>query len=436
VFRATFVGWQGWMFASMSARLLVDPLLTDTVGRGPLATRQRFLFWPLRKLDGGAFPEVDAVFISHEHEDHFNLPTLARVDRRIPVWLSARSSRAARAVLADLGFQVTLVHPGDTLRVGDIELTTYSPDHRPRETQDEWDTLAYLVEHAEGRFFTNVDVPMTPAMMQATSTPTECLTFLEMELRLGAPQVPALSEGAHRPPDRALFARGKEALAGLRGGRSICPLPGQTAVFSAGKLVEIEDATPFLRTDPEATWPARPGFWPAPGAPIEPLHGPRDFDESLVEELEAELDRFAEFLHGRALFRELYSLSRNDLGGRSATFALVLLSGDGDAYAYAYRPEGCCFESLDDAEALDDRFMGVVLCWASDLLAALRGVFEPRGMARSIRERWRPPIRARLFTGALWPYLHPLRMPARCLAQYRALLAEEAGAEILVRARR
>ncbi len=438
MFRATFFGWQGWMFESESARLLVDPLLTESVGRGPAVTRQRFMFWPPREWEGTALPRLDAVFLSHEHEDHFNVPTLARLDRRIPLWLSARASRAARTLLADLGFQVTLVYPGEALRVGDLELRVFTPDLRQSEVVDEWDTLAYLVHHPEGRFFTNVDVAMTPAMvsaLQAAVGEGDCLSYVGMELGLGAGDLAPRPEEMHRPSESAAFLRGGDALEALRQGRRIRPLAGQVGVFVGGRLAALEDGTAFLRTAPAGTWPEQPGYWPARGAPLEPLLGPREFDEALLDELEAELGRLAGFLYGRPLFRELYSLSKEDLAGREPTFALLLLSGEGEAYVYAYRPEACGFELLDDADGLEERFMGVVACWASDLLAAFRGVFEPRGMVRSLRESWRPVIRGRFFMHALWPYLHPLRHPERCLAQYRALAAEEAGAPLVARAR-
>lgn len=433
------MGWQSWWLESDAHRLLVDPLLVDTVGRGPSATHQRVSSWPPRRFEWSALPPVDAVLLSHEHEDHFSVPSLARIDRRVPIWLSSRSSVAARTLLAELGFEVTLVEPETTRAVGDLELRTFTTDHRDGEQQDEWDTLAYLVRGEGGSFFTNVDVEISPAMRErlsrALAPGEQCLCYVNMALGLDSHVLAPPAGAMHRPPAGVPRLAAPEALARLHEGALVQPCPGQTAVLSGGRLASLEERAPFLDTPPRATWPSPPAFWPPADAPLAPLLGGGDLDDEQVAALERELDHLAAYLYGRALFRELYSLAPEELGGRVASFVLLLRAGDDVAYAYRYCPQACSFEALDELEALDQRFAGLVVGWAGDLLAAFQGVFEPRALVRSVRERWAVPMRSSVVVHSLWPYLHPLRQPARCLAKYREIAAQQANAPILVRAR-
>src|SRR5262245_61294880 len=75
VLESTFLGHQGWMFATAGARILVDALLVEPFGHGGGVG----LVWPPRKLDIEAMPPVDAVIFTHEHEDHFNIPSVNRL---------------------------------------------------------------------------------------------------------------------------------------------------------------------------------------------------------------------------------------------------------------------------------------------------------------------------------------------------------------------
>src|SRR5580698_10783835 len=107
-FDITFLGHQGWFFSSGESRLMVDPLLTPAFGHlGALG-----VVYPPRVFSFEALPPVDAVLITHEHEDHLDVPSLARIDRKVPMLLSSHSSRAAHTLLVDMGFDVRRVRPG------------------------------------------------------------------------------------------------------------------------------------------------------------------------------------------------------------------------------------------------------------------------------------------------------------------------------------
>ncbi len=155
---ATFLGHQGWLLASERTRVLVDPLLTERFGHGGLAG----VVYPPRKLDLAGLSPIDAVVITHEHDDHFDVPSLNRLDRAIPIYLSARSSVAAHGLLRTMGFVVHALQSEHTLELGDLRYRTFAVDHRQGPVQDEWDVFPFVVHDTagDGSFVSSVDVPL------------------------------------------------------------------------------------------------------------------------------------------------------------------------------------------------------------------------------------------------------------------------------------
>src|SRR5262249_20628271 len=137
--------------------ILLDPLLCDGFGHDPRGNG--FDVFPPRRLDLTRCPPIDAVLFSHEHEDHFHVPSLERLDRRIPVHLSTRSSSAARRLLRDLGFRVYLLRPGEAFAVGALAVLPLAQASLAGSHPGEWDALALYVRDlaGNGSFFTTVD---------------------------------------------------------------------------------------------------------------------------------------------------------------------------------------------------------------------------------------------------------------------------------------
>ena len=158
MFATTFLGHQGWLFSTSGTHLLVDPLLVEPFGHAGVVGR----VYPPRRVDPAAFPRIDAVLYTHEHEDHFNIPSLNRLDRRIPIYLSALSSTAARTIVAEMGFDVHLVRGGDHFVVGDLDVFTLCANH-VNSDGDEWDLLQFLIRDRQGHgnFFSSVDAGPT-----------------------------------------------------------------------------------------------------------------------------------------------------------------------------------------------------------------------------------------------------------------------------------
>lgn len=66
-----------------SFRILCDPHLFGSF-RGGL-----FAYHPARCIDIGAIGQLDAVWLSHSHRDHFDIPSLDALDRQVPVFCPA-----------------------------------------------------------------------------------------------------------------------------------------------------------------------------------------------------------------------------------------------------------------------------------------------------------------------------------------------------------
>ena len=50
-------------------------------------------------------PKIDAIWISHEHSDHFHIPTLSRLDKNIPVYVPNLLEGRLEKLLRNLGFK-------------------------------------------------------------------------------------------------------------------------------------------------------------------------------------------------------------------------------------------------------------------------------------------------------------------------------------------
>lgn len=473
--RATFLGHQGWLFETSRRRVLVDPLLTDSFGHGGAIGR----VFPPRALEVRAMPAVDAVLLTHEHEDHFDVPSLHRLDRAIPVYLSARSSVAARRFLHGAGFRGGLLRPGEELDLDGVCVATFTGDHVTYNQGDEWDALPYLLrDPTDGAsFFSAVDVLPTDAMMAEVRARAErpglvCHTHNASSLAWaslgGAPAAPVDTfavaadtirqhaqlrrdwgrpaatlfcgggfafTGDREPLNRRTFsadsARVAEALRALSPDeRFIAPTPGLTVCCEGDRVTAVEPEAPWLRARPVSEWPDRAfDATPYTLARYEPVAGDRGLSPESFGQLAAELSDFAAYLYGLGTFRALYSLTAAQLGGRTATFALVCRVAEGDtdgAVVFVYDAAARDFRPVRCERPVETYLAGVE-CWASDLLGLFRAEHSAAALLFGRYRSWNaaPERFAFSLVGELMRYVHPLRQPDRHTALYRRLLSRE-----------
>lgn len=463
VFATTFLGHQGWLVRTDRTCILVDPLLREEFGD---LHALEYRVFPPRVLTHEAFPPVDAVLLSHEHDDHFDIPSLAKLDRKIPIHLSARSSSAARDLLATMGFPVHPWVPGVAARIGDLEALPFAGDHVTTNCGDEWDTLPYLIRSTEGHgsLFSMVDIPITqqhvewaaekaarPGLVTWTNNAldwshmadylrdrTEATQQFFVAMGTGHKLVATVwgtpaamltcAGGFSFHGDKAwlnqrVFCVDTEAACGMlskvyKKEKFVSAIPGQTFVMQANKLKAIEPSTPFLAAAPRDSWPMR-GWTTAGDVPdYAPATGHRELPAGDLDRLHARLTELAASLVGGPLFKSLHSLLAGELPDRAATFVVLARSG-AHHRGFAYAPTRCTFEPVA-AEQAAATYLAGFECWASDLLAVLDGSLGPIALTYGRAWLWNAlPQRFHFdLFGELYRVSHPLRRPAEYARTY------------------
>ena len=479
-FSVTFLGHQGWLVQSGRTCVLIDPLLHEDFGA---VHALEYRVHPPRIFGPEAFPAVDALILSHEHDDHFDIPSLARLDRRIPVFISMHSSTAARQILHEMGFSVRPLVPGVPLGVRELQVVPFSGDHYAVYCADEWDALPYLVRDAggAGSFFSSVDVALVPAHVRwarafaarpgLVTWSNNALDWSHMSEEVGddvgTAQCLASMDAGHglvtaewgRPAAMLLCAGGftfrgeqawfnervfwvdaDEVCAGLArahpGERFVSARPGQTFRMEGNRLAGVAESAPFLGTAPPAEWPVRARRVGSAVADYAPATGRRDLEIGDESRLREGLDRLARALVGGILFRSLHSMLVVEARGRRPTFALVLRHGSaGSTMVFEYDASACAFVPVDVASPRDAYLAGWE-CWATDLIAVLESRIGPIALMFGRARLWNHLPQRFSFDvqEALSRVSHPLANPRGYLQMYRQMWERSRSIETTIRA--
>jgi hypothetical protein len=118
----TFLGHQGWLFQCAESCVLFDPILGDSFGHS-LGTD--FRVFPARTIDISRLPKIEAVFISHEHLDHFHLPSLSVLPRSTRIFLGPLMPRCVEDALTSLGFVPVRLDHFSTVVLAALEVVVF-----------------------------------------------------------------------------------------------------------------------------------------------------------------------------------------------------------------------------------------------------------------------------------------------------------------------
>lgn len=134
--KITYFGHACLMLESHGQRILMDPWLTDPTYHGT------WWHYPPLRLGVQDVPRLDYLYISHEHPDHFDPPTLAQLDKNVEIIIANFKRKRFRDRIRALGFErITELEFGEEYRCsgGALCLRLIGPD-RP------WDDSAILVK--------------------------------------------------------------------------------------------------------------------------------------------------------------------------------------------------------------------------------------------------------------------------------------------------
>ena len=81
--RATLIGHACWLVETTAGCVLMDPVLGDPFEEGTVTS------CPRRAVRLEQLPALQGIVVSHRHLDHFDLPSLAVLDRGVPVFCPA-----------------------------------------------------------------------------------------------------------------------------------------------------------------------------------------------------------------------------------------------------------------------------------------------------------------------------------------------------------
>jgi len=122
VMKVTFISNACCVYEANRMRILTDPWLVDGAFEGA------WFHAPALKTKPHDLTDVDALFISHIHPDHYDLKTLSAFRRDIPIFILDAYPGFLKRSLENLGFKkVIVIPPEKPYEFGPFELTLFSP---------------------------------------------------------------------------------------------------------------------------------------------------------------------------------------------------------------------------------------------------------------------------------------------------------------------
>ncbi len=174
----TYIGHACMMMRAGGKTILMDPWLTDPTYHGT------WWHYPPLAIGVDDLPKIDYLYISHEHPDHFDPPTLERLDKSIEIIIANFEKKRFRDRLRSLGFENIReldFHKEYQPEGAGMTLRLIAPDRA-------WDDSAILVRDPESTIFNVNDCHLSDETLAELGTTFDIdLAFLTFT---GASQYP------------------------------------------------------------------------------------------------------------------------------------------------------------------------------------------------------------------------------------------------------
>jgi L-ascorbate metabolism protein UlaG (beta-lactamase superfamily) len=224
--------------------ILTDPVFSMRAGLnlGPFTIGVKRLVEPALRLPGAernAIPRPDLILLSHAHMDHFDLPSLRRLESHETGVLTA--SKTADLLRVKRYGQVDELAWGETARLGEVTVRAFEVNHwGARMQSDTWRGYnGYLVESPRYRLIFGGDTALTGTFRQLRSS--RPINLAIMPIGAYNPWI-----RAHCTPEQAV------QMANDAGAEMILPIHHQTFELSREPRLEpIERLTAALADTPE-----------------------------------------------------------------------------------------------------------------------------------------------------------------------------------------
>lgn len=156
--KATFIGHQSWLISSKNTYILIDPLLKSVFG----ASERSFCsIFPFRNIDIAEMPKIDAIFLSHEHADHFCIESLNEISPKPPVYVGALMLNNVKYACKKVGYDVKIVNELTPITIGSIKITLFHADQSTPYWENRVYQLLFEDLNSEASFFLAVDAAMS-----------------------------------------------------------------------------------------------------------------------------------------------------------------------------------------------------------------------------------------------------------------------------------
>ncbi len=152
--KTTLIGHACMLFESRDTTLLSDPCLFS------LHFEELNYYFPRVEIHRDKFPRPDAVYLSHRHQDHFDIRTLAYLPKDLKI--ICPNDPVMLECLKELEYKdVTVVKDFEAVQVKNLTLIP-----TPSLTQDYYPEHGLIIQDGEVKIWNQVDTIVSPEIVQ------------------------------------------------------------------------------------------------------------------------------------------------------------------------------------------------------------------------------------------------------------------------------